>query len=132
MISPRHTPGVYTTPVAFISAVVLDWSIIVEVSDSQKQSINDASQYVTVPPICPEGVGMNDAKLIIYSDITLLFSVFLEKSNNLEVSRIFLYLYRDYQTFILTFYKYKMISGSSYVIALRFFNEDRLCPENNW
>lgn len=63
-ISPRHTPGVYTTPVAFISAIVLDWFIcIVEVSDSQKQSINDAFQYVAVPPIPPKGVGMNIAKL---------------------------------------------------------------------
>lgn len=63
-ICPRHTPGVYTTPVAFISAVVLDWFIcIVEVSDSQKQSINDAFQYVAVPPIPPGGVGMNDAKI---------------------------------------------------------------------
>ena len=61
---PLHTPGVYTTPVAFISAVVLDWFIcIVEVSDSQKQSINDAFQYVAVPPIPPGGVGMNDAKI---------------------------------------------------------------------
>ena len=50
-VSPLHTPGVYTTPVAFISAIALDWSIIVEVSDSQKQSINDAFQYVAVPPI---------------------------------------------------------------------------------
>jgi len=40
--------GVYTTPVAFIPAIALDWSIIVEVSDSQKQSINDAFQYVVV------------------------------------------------------------------------------------
>jgi hypothetical protein len=48
MVSPLHTPGVYTTPVAFISAIALDWSIIVEVSDSQKQSINDAFQYVAV------------------------------------------------------------------------------------
>ena len=63
-ISPRHTPGVYTTPVAFISAIVLDWFIcIVEVSDSQKQCINDAFQYVAVPPIPPKGVSMNDAKL---------------------------------------------------------------------
>ena len=63
-ISPRHTPGVYTTPVAFTSAVALDWFIcIVEVSDSQKQSINDAFQYVAVPSIPPKGVGMNDAKL---------------------------------------------------------------------
>ena len=54
-VSPRHTPGVYTTPVAFISAIVLDWFIcIVEVSDSQKQSINDAFQYVAVPPIRPK------------------------------------------------------------------------------
>lgn len=54
----------YTTPVAFISAIVLDWFIcIVEVSDSQKQCINDAFQYVAVPPIPPKGVGMNDAKL---------------------------------------------------------------------
>ena len=51
-------------PVAFISAIVLDWFIcIVEVSDSQKQSINDAFQYVVVPPIPPKGVGMNDAKI---------------------------------------------------------------------
>ena len=63
-IHPLHTPGVYTTPVAFTSAVALDWFIcIVEVSDSQKQSINDAFQYVAVPPIPPKGVGMNDAKL---------------------------------------------------------------------
>ena len=48
IVSPLHTPGVYTTPVAFISAIALDWSIIVEVSDSQKQSINDAFQYVAV------------------------------------------------------------------------------------
>ena len=52
IVSPRHTPGVYTTPVASISAIALDWFIcIVEVSDSQKQSINDAFQYVAVPPI---------------------------------------------------------------------------------
>ncbi len=64
IVSPRHTPGVYTTPVAFISAVALDWFIcIVEVSDSQKQSINDAFQYVAVPPNSPEDVGMNNAKL---------------------------------------------------------------------
>ena len=63
-VSPRHTPGVYTTPVAFTSAIALDWSIIVEVSDSQKQSINDAFQYVVVPPIPPRGVGMNDAKIV--------------------------------------------------------------------
>jgi hypothetical protein len=35
----------------------------VEVSDSQKQSINDASQYVVVLTHLPEGVGMNDAKI---------------------------------------------------------------------
>ena len=69
-VCPRHTPGVYTTPVAFISAVVLDSFIcIVEVSDSQKQSINDAFQYVVVPPIPPGGVGMNDAKLQNVYDI---------------------------------------------------------------
>ena len=63
-VRPLHTPGVYTTPVAFISAVALDWFIcIVEVSDSQKQSINDAFQYVAVPPIPPGDVGMNDAKI---------------------------------------------------------------------
>ena len=50
-VRPLHTPGVYTTPVAFISAVALDWFIcIVEVSDSQNHSINDAFQYVAVPP----------------------------------------------------------------------------------
>ena len=66
-VSPRHTPGVYTTPVAFTSAIALDWFIcIVEVSDSQKQSINDAFQYVAVPPIPPEGVGMNVAKVVIF------------------------------------------------------------------
>ena len=48
IVRPLHTPGVYTTPVAFISA---------------KQSINDAFQYVAVPPIPPRGVGMNDAKI---------------------------------------------------------------------
>ena len=63
IVRPLHTPGVYTTPVAFTSAIALDWSIIVEVSDSQKQSINDAFQYVAVPPIPPGGVGMNDAKI---------------------------------------------------------------------
>ena len=52
IVHPLHTPGVYTTPVAFISAIALDWFIcIVEVSDSQKLSINDAFQYVAVPPI---------------------------------------------------------------------------------
>ena len=58
MVSPLHTPGVYTTPVAFTSAVALDWFIcIVEVSDSQKQSINDAFQYVVAPwrPCCSYG-----------------------------------------------------------------------------
>ena len=71
-IRPLHTPGVYTTPVAFISAVALDWFIcIVEVSDSQKQSINDAFQYVAVPPIPPSGVGMNDAKIQIVYEILL-------------------------------------------------------------
>lgn len=70
-VSPLHTPGVYTTPVAFISAVVLDWFIcIVEVSDSQKQSINDAFQYVDVPPIPPGGVGMNDAKIMDFIEDT--------------------------------------------------------------
>ena len=55
IIRPRHTPGVYTTPVAFTSAIALDWLIcIVEVSDSQKLSINDAFQYVAVPPIRPK------------------------------------------------------------------------------
>ena len=64
IVRPLHTPGVYTTPVAFISAVALDWSIcIVEVSDSQKQSINDAFQYVAVPTLSPIDVGMNDAKI---------------------------------------------------------------------
>jgi len=64
IVRPLHTPGVYTTPVAFISAVALDWFIcIVEVSDSQKQSINDAFQYVAVPTLSPIDVGMNDAKI---------------------------------------------------------------------
>ena len=66
-ISPRHTPGVYTTPVASTSAVALDWFIcIVEVSDSQKQSINDAFQYVAVPPIRPETWVWTTAKLQIF------------------------------------------------------------------
>ena len=63
-VSPQHTPGVYTTPVAFTSAFVLTGLSFVEVSDSQKQSINDAFQYVVVPPITPGGVGMNDAKIV--------------------------------------------------------------------
>ena len=65
IVSPLHTPGLYTKPVAFISAVALDWLIcIVEVSDSQKQSINDAFQYVVVPPVSPGGVGMDVAKIV--------------------------------------------------------------------
>ena len=50
---PRHTPGVYTTPVAFTSAIVFDLDLIVVVQTPQKQSINDAFQYVVVSSQCP-------------------------------------------------------------------------------
>jgi hypothetical protein len=49
-------------------------------SNSQKQSINDAFQYVAVPPIPPEGVGMNDAKIQKSYQIWL---VLLEKLKNM-------------------------------------------------
>ena len=62
-VCPRHTPGVYTTPVAFISANALDRFLFVVISSCQKQSINDASQYVVVLTHPPEGVGMDVAKI---------------------------------------------------------------------
>ena len=49
-VSPRHTPGVYTTPVAFTSAFVFVQDLSFRRSNSQKQSINDAFQYVAVQP----------------------------------------------------------------------------------
>ena len=67
-IRPLHTPGVYTTPVAFISAFVFVQDLSFRRSNSQKQSINDAFQYVVVPPIPPRGVGMNGAKIQIVSE----------------------------------------------------------------
>ena len=83
IICPRHTPGVYTTPVASTSAFALDWSIIVEVSDSQKQSINDASQYVAVLTHLPEGVGMDVAKIQNFWELTALWNKKLKKSGEL-------------------------------------------------
>ena len=50
IVCPRHTPGVYTTPVAFTSAIAFDLDLIVVVQTPQKQSINDAFQYVVVSP----------------------------------------------------------------------------------
>ena len=73
IVCPRHTPGVYTTPVAFISANVLDLSFFVVISSCQKQSINDAFQYVAVLTHLPEGVGMNVAKLQKSYRIWLVF-----------------------------------------------------------
>ena len=55
-----------------------------EVSDSQKQSINDASQYVAVLTHLPEGVGMNVANLQIIPEILARspenYTLFIEKS----------------------------------------------------
>ena len=45
-----HTPGVYTTPVAFTSASVFDLDLSFLRSNGQKQSINDAFQYIAVSP----------------------------------------------------------------------------------
>ena len=73
MVCPRHTPGVYTTPVAFISANVLDLSFFVVISSCQKQSINDASQYVVVLTHPPEGVGMDVAKIQNFWELTALW-----------------------------------------------------------
>jgi len=52
----------------------------VEVSDSQKQSINDAFQYVVVPPFSPAGAGMNVAKIRINIEKTNLWTTFLSFS----------------------------------------------------
>ena len=73
-IRPLHTPGVYTTPVAFISAFVFVQDLSFRRSNSQKQSINDAFQYVAVPPIPPGGVGMNDAKIQKHFEILRFYS----------------------------------------------------------
>ena len=35
---PQHTPGVYTTPVASISAFVLDWDLIVVVQTAKNKA----------------------------------------------------------------------------------------------
>jgi len=45
----------------------------VEVSDSQKQSINDAFQYVVVHPYLSEDIGMDVAKIRINTEIYLVF-----------------------------------------------------------
>ena len=77
MVCPRHTPGVYTTPVAFTSAFVFDLGFDCGSSNGQKQSINDASQYVAVLTHPPKSVGMNDAKIQKDFDNELLFPIFL-------------------------------------------------------
>ena len=77
MNSPLHTPGVYTTPVAFTSALSLNIGLSFRRSNGQKQSINDASQYVAIHTHPPEGVGMDVAKVLIKSDNLILFSLFL-------------------------------------------------------
>ena len=73
MVNPLHTPGIYTTPVAFTSAFVFDLDLSFLGSNGQKQSINDASQYVVVLTHPPEGVGMNVAKIQIIFEIKTIY-----------------------------------------------------------
>ena len=73
MVSPLHTPGVYTTPVAFTSAFVFDLGFDCGSSNGQKQSINDAFQYVAVPPIRPKR-GYRRCKNTNYLRIQLIFN----------------------------------------------------------
>ena len=60
--------------VAFTSALSLITSLSSLRSNGQKQSINDASQYVAVLTYLPEGVGMNVAKLQKSYRIKLVFT----------------------------------------------------------
>jgi len=61
-------------PVAFTSALSLITSLSFLRSNGQKQSINDASQYVAVLTHLPEGVGMNVAKLQKSYRIKMVFT----------------------------------------------------------
>ena len=64
IVSPLHTPGVYTTPRSIHLRICLWYAFLnFSGSRSQKQSINDAFQYVAVLTHQPEGVGKDDAKI---------------------------------------------------------------------
>jgi len=81
-IRPLHTPGVciYYTRSIHLCYLLLTGLSFVEVSDSQKQSINDAFQYVVVPPFSPASAGMNVAKIQINIEKTNLWTTFLSFS----------------------------------------------------
>ena len=59
----QHTPGcIYYTRSIHLRNCSRQVSLVV-ISSCQKQSINDASQYVVVLTHPPEGVGMDVAKI---------------------------------------------------------------------
>ena len=80
IVSPRHTPGVYTTPVAFTSAFVFDWDLIVVVQTVKNKASMTLSNMSHPLPLQPAGLGLDDAKIQIKSDISLDFLLFLQKS----------------------------------------------------
>ena len=85
MVSPRHTPGVYTTPVAFTSAFVFDWDLIVVVQTVKNKASMTLSNMSSSITHQSADLGLDFAKIQIKFDINSDFMFFLQKS---------IYLYR--------------------------------------
>ena len=64
IICPRHTPGVYTTPVAFTSAFVFDWDLIVVVQTVKNKASMTLFNMSLSHPFA-QSAGMDDAKIQI-------------------------------------------------------------------
>ena len=73
MVSPLHTPGVYTTPVAFISAFVFDWDLIVVVQTVKNKASMTLFNMSLSHPFA-QSAGMDDAKIINPFYTSKLFS----------------------------------------------------------
>ena len=85
IVSPRHTPGVYTTPVAFTSAFVFDWDLIVVVQTVKNKASMTLSNMSSSITHQSADLGLDFAKIQIKFDINSDFMFFLQKN---------IYLYR--------------------------------------